>query len=386
MADNLPQPRPEDYRPDDEIDLVALIETLWDGKWTIIGMTGLACTLAVSAVLALKMPFEATTVIRPISTIAADDYAESNALQFFEITREDLELLFIEKLRDGRILEAAAKQIPLFERDEFGSDVEYQEKILEFVESIQLLPPVNEDGRERGASRRNWEFIAEYHDEDKWLRALRYVQERTNEEIGNVLRARFTTAISVSQQRRQFEREDLTTKIQNAIADYERDTLDRLAFLDEQAAIARKLGVAKNTIEAQTFSAQGGVLASVEMDTPFYLRGYEAIEKEIDLIKSREYKRAFVEGLSELERTLRTLEQDKTLERAQILFENTPVWTGKSFIAANFIPEGTAFIDQNSKPMITVLVSLLSGMLSCFYVLVSGVMRKRQVKEPQAES
>ena len=182
-------------------------------------------------------------------------------------------------------------------------------------------------------------MVVEYDDEDKWLLALRHLQEQTNKDIGNVLRRRFTTAISVAQQRRRFEGEDLTTKVQNALADYDRTTSDRLAFLREQAAIARKLEVARNTIEAQTFSAQGGVLASVETDTPFYLRGYEAIEKEIQLIESREDQRAFIDGLFELE-IASDIEQDKTLERAQILFEEHP--SGReSFIAARFVPEGS---------------------------------------------
>ena len=444
MSSNLPQSVPQTSAPDDEIDLVALITTLWEAKWTIVFATGLICALTVVGLLLIKMPFEATSVIRPISTITADEYAESNALGFFEISEEDLESLFIEYLRDGRILEDAAQQIPLFDREQYDSDAEYREEILEFVESVQLLPPINEDGLERGVSRRNWEMIAEYDDEEKWLLALRYLQEHANKAIGDVLRIRFTTAIAVAKQAQEFDLQDLTikienaqadyeltmtefetrlafdledvtTKIDNALADYDRTTSDRLAFLKEQAAIARKLGVAKNTIEAQTFSAQGGVLASVETDTPFYLRGYEAIEKEIELMESREDKRAFVEGLValeqkkreleqdqtlarkeqekqflaekiDLEQQIRELEQDQTLERARALFEETPVWKGENFAAARFVPEGTEFKAANSKAMILVLVGLLSGMLSCMYVLISSAMRDRQARESRADA
>lgn len=444
MADNLTQPTSQDYGPNNDIDLVALVEILLEGRWTIIGVTGLACALALASLLLVKTPFEATTVIRPISTIVADEYAESNALEFFEVSEEDLESLFIENLRGGRVLRSAAERIPLFERERYKSDAEYQEKILEFVESVQLLPPVNEDGSERGMFRPNWEMVVEYNDKEKWLLALRYLQEQTSKDIGDVLRARFTTAITVAKQAREFELQDLTTKvenvkadyevtmtefatrlafdledvntkIENALADYDRATSDRLAFLKEQAAIARKLGVAKNTIEAQTFSAQGGVLASVETDTPFYLRGYEAIEKEIELMESREDKRAFVAGLValeqkkreleqdqtlarkerekqfleeklELERQIREREQDQTLERAQVLFEETPIGRGEDFVAARFVPEGTEFKARYSNVMILVLVGLLSGMLSCVYVLISSALRNRPVSESQADA
>ena len=444
MADNLPQPISQDQGRDHEIDLVALIRTLWAGKWTIIFTTGLACMLALAGLLRLKMPFEATTPIRPISTISADEFSELNAIGFFEITREELIELFIEKLSDGEILARAAARIPLFEREQFVSDVLYQEKILEFVESVQLLPPVNEDGLERGLSRRHWEFVGGHHDRNKWLEALRYVDDQTNQEIADVLRGRFMTTIAVAEQARDFEMQDLltqvenaqadyeltmsefetrlafdledvTTKIENALADYDRATSDRLAFLNEQAAIARKLGVAKNTIEAQTFSAQGGVLASVETDTPFYLRGYEAIEKEIELTESREDKRAFVEGLVELEKTkrkieqdqtlarkefekqflagkielerqIRSLQQDKTIERAQELFYETSIRTGENFEAARFVPEGTKFNAEGSKIFILLMVGLLSGIFSCAYVLVAAAMRNNPRHEMQTDS
>ena len=126
MSANLPQSVPQNSAPDDEIDLVALITTLWEGKWTIIFTTGLICALTVVGLRVIKMPFEATTAIRPISTITADEYAESNALGFFEVSEGDLESLFIENLREGRILEDAVKRIPLFEQEQYDSDAEYQ--------------------------------------------------------------------------------------------------------------------------------------------------------------------------------------------------------------------------------------------------------------------
>ena len=96
-------------------------------------------------------------------------------------------------------------------------------------------------------------------------------------------------------------------------------------FLREQAAIARKLGVAKNTIEAQTFITQSSILANVQTDTPFYLRGYEAIETQIELIETRQNKRAFIDGLLALEQSKRQLEQDQTLARAEAIFALTPI-------------------------------------------------------------
>jgi hypothetical protein len=143
--------------------------------------------------------------------------------------------------------------------------------------------------------------------------------------------------------------------------------------LSEQASIARKLGVAKNTIEAQTFSAQNGMVANVKTDTPFYLRGYEAIENEIVLIKSRSQKEAFVGGLLLLEQKQRTLRQDMTLERAEALIAATPIFGANDFSAVSFTVEATTFETQSKR----ILMLALAVVIGVLYVLIASAVRNR---------
>ena len=502
MADNLPQHVPQSYGQDDEIDLLALFSTLWDGKWNIIGAVALACTLTVGALLVMPSEFTAKTKMLPITSVEADRYRESNALGFFSVERNVLLTLFIEQLQDRRVLVDAVKSLGLLKREDFDSQAEYDFAVVEFADAVEILPPKNVDGTERGEVRLDWSVLAEYDDEELWLAALTEARDAAFENIRLALLDRFMTAVSVAEVKQafkiedlraqmenaqadfdtqmeefelrlNFQREDITeqmknvaadfdkrmeefelrldfeledvkTRIENALVDYDRKTANRLAFLREQAEIARKLGVAKNTIEAQTFATQSGVVANVQSDTPFYLRGYEAIDKEIELIESREDKKAFVSGLLELEqkqreilqdqtlaraeqekayqdeylalerklreieqdqtlarasqekafldnylalqRQIRGLEQSQTVERAKALFAKTPVATGENFVAASMIVEGTEFDAKSSKAMILVLVALLSGLLASVYVLISSAMRNRQTAELQASA
>jgi LPS O-antigen subunit length determinant protein (WzzB/FepE family) len=77
--------------PSDEIDLLQLIETIWDGKWRIIAITA-ACVAGVFAFQAISPTpnFVATTEVKPISSKEADQYAPLNSLELFKVTREDL--------------------------------------------------------------------------------------------------------------------------------------------------------------------------------------------------------------------------------------------------------------------------------------------------------
>jgi len=55
----------------------------------------------------------------------------------------------------------------------------------------------------------------------------------------------------------------------------------RLDYLAEQSSIARELGIIDNQIDSVNLS----------QSNPYYLRGYKAIDKEIELIKNRDYKK-----------------------------------------------------------------------------------------------
>ena len=123
------------------------------------------------------------------------------------------------------------------------------------------------------------------------------------------------------------------------------------------------------------------MVASVKTDTPFYLRGYEAIEKEIELISSRKDKRAFASGLLELEQKKRALEQDKTLQRAEALFAETPLAKPSEFSAASFAVGATEFKYKSKRALMLALSAVVGGMIGVVYVLIAGAMRGRREAE-----
>jgi len=371
-----------DIQPSDEIDLLQLIETIWDGKWTIIAIAA-ACVLGVFGFQAIspKPSFVAKTEIKPISSKEADEYAAFNSLELYNVNREILLTLYNERITHPDTLTKLLKELALLDREGFDSEEDYDFALRALAGKVTLLPPVNVEGKERGEQRRNWVLTIEYTDEDKWISALLQLHDIATKEVLEINKRRFETLLRTGKLKRSFELEDLSTQITNILADYDRKTSDRLAFLSEQALIARKLGVAKNTIEAQTFSAQNGVVASVKTDTPFYLRGYEAIEKEIELISSRKDKRAFASGLLELEQKKRALEQDKTLQRAEALFAETPLAKPSEFSAAIFSVEATEFEYRSKPALMLALAAVVGGMIGVVYILIAGAMRGRREAE-----
>ena len=152
---------------------------------------------------------------------------------------------------------------------------------------------------------------------------------------------------------------------------------DRLVFLAEQLSIAKKLDIQKNTIASQRFNTQNTFVTSVNTDTPFYLRGYLAIEEEIKQITTRKDKNAFTINLFKLEQQKRNLEQDETLERAVKLFNKTPL--NQNNFQATIVKVATTDYKTNNKTnLYYALAIVLGGMIGVFYVLIANAFRNRK--------
>ena len=390
----------------DEIDLMEIFQTIWDGKFKIAGVILMAVLGVVGFFLTQPPPsFTAKTEVKPITSDIANRYQISNSLGFFEVYSDKgkndgqdkdkndgqdtdkvkavvrfLDELFIEQLDTRLLFEDAFRKYAVLDKNDYETETDFNKAIIELAAAISLLPPINVDGTAKGESRRHWTIEFEFNDKEKWLNALADVKAKANQNVRKLIRDNFTTTLAAAEKKKAFEIEDISTIIDNALSDYDRKADDRVAFLREQSAIARKLGVKNNTIETQSFGGKNSVVTNVKTDTPFYLRGYEAIEKEIELIEARDNKEAFVDGFLELEQKKRQLEQDKTLERAEALFADTPVMRGDDFSAVVMTVAATEFKSKSKRMLMLAMAVVLGGMVGTVYVLIANAMRKRNEK------
>ena len=431
---------------DDEIDLLDLIEKVWNGKWKIALFIIVGIFIAFGYNIIKVNNFIFTTEIRPITTFEVDKYRLFNeSLKeikegkvtdiVFQITNKSLLSQYIEEIEEGTLLEVGIEKFNLFNKDSFDNEKAYIEKVKKFASEILVLKPQNIDGKEKRDQILYHTIKGEYTDIEKWKELLAFVDFEANKNVKDVITNRFEMIISVQKQKRdfqikdleilienekkdfdkrmeefellhQFKLEDLTTQINNAITDYDRITKDRLAFLIEQATIARKLDVKKNTIETQSFNTSNSVISNFKTDNPFYLRGYEAIEEEIRLINARKDKTSFIKNLFALEQQKLILEQDQTLQRAEqnkiflktvlalevkkraleqnqnlqratVLFANSPL-KQDAFKATLVNVSATEYVTNHKSILYYILAIILSGMIGVFYVLIANAFTNRK--------
>lgn len=373
---------------DEEIDLLAFIETLWDGKWKIVG----AIILSVLSVAGYQFVqpsqnFEVSGIVQSISTNEAEKYRKLNALNFFEVTPRLLNKLYIEQLHNRSIYEEAIRGV--LDPEEFDNELAYNTAVIGFTSSAEIIEPplvLKADGSL--IEDRNYKdtFFFSFRDMEGWKQVMSSVDLQVNLAVQSLLQEQFETLIFIKKQERDFALEDNISKIENAMSDYEKKITDKLAYLSEQASIARSVGIAQNVIDAEMPVDQEKLVVNFgKNDTPFYLRGYTAIEKEIELIKSRENKRSFTEKLFELENEQRALKQDKSIERAELLFASTPIVSDEDFSAGSLYYNERDFIPKNKrKRTILLIAAVLGGSVGIVFVSLSTAIRNRKVKLAEA--
>ena len=387
----------------DEINLTELMLTVWEGKWKIAVVVVISFIAAISYQSNQTNNFTATTEIKPISSLILKKYStfnnlissdpeiatdanititRDNSINFLgtvpKITRESFFNTYIDILQDGSFIQNGIHKFDLLEASQYSDEQKYNEAIIMLASSVKILTPLiskDKNGKLEN-SYHTIEFV--YDDVEKWISVLKYLDEVTNKLVKETILVEYNNILLSLKEKQKYALEDISTKINNYLIDYEREVSDRISYLKEQSEIAKKLGIEKNTIEVQTFGNEKTLLSNVKTDSPFYLRGYEAIDKEIELIELRENKKAFVIGLFELEKKKRAIEQSRIIERTKLAISSVLLMDKDKFSAATIDAITTKFEykDNNRLRVLSIVIGLIAGV---FYVIISNTFQSHRV-------
>ena len=408
----------KDYQIDNsEIDLIGLICTVWEGKLKVAAAVVISLMALISYQSIQTNNFAAHTEIKPVTPLEANKYSAFNRVlalannnkiietnntniveatnnntniniktsadpdfvansdlkslgKFSTITRSSLLSYYVDILNDRIVFEDAIRKFNLLEASQYNNDQEYNEAIIKLASSIKILSPSTNVVKKGNLENSHYTVYFKHHDVEKWQRILKYVDKITNKLVKKTLIDEYNTNLLYLKEKQKYQLEDISTNINNLLIDYDRDAVDRLAYLKEQSEIAKRLEIDKNTIKVQTMGNQNVLLSNVETENSLYLRGYEALDKEIELIQSRKNKNAFVRGLFDLQKKKRAIEQDQTIDRIELIFQSALTTNKKEFLAASLNIYGSEFEfkDKTKMFMLAILIGLIIG---AFYVIIS---------------
>lgn len=417
----------------DEINLIELFKTIWRGKTKIIIIVIISIFCAIWLNKSQPNPtFESATDIRPLKKSQLGIFDLYNTTKVYEINSLMLFNSFIDTLNQRIVLQNTIKKFGIISKENYENDEKYDEAVSKASYKIRIVTPTLDEG-----TTKNPHIILrlEGTDKDKLLDIIKYIKSENNKASIQNLKKEFRNKILTLKeldklrkedtqyqlqnskddydlkikkrsQQLDFQIEDINVDIDNSYDDYLFKNKKRLKYLKEQAAIARKLDIAKFSTIFKSLNPTNTIVG-VNNDGPFYLKGFEAIEKEIEIIENREENKEYVVS-EDLLKKKRTLIQDKTLvrkeinklylneililkkdlrdidqnkllyKRAEVLFNQTLDRFSGMLTSVDINPYATSF-KSKSKTRLSrslIIAIIFGGFLGLFYVIIEKKIKK----------
>ena len=382
----------------DEIDLLSIIETLWEDRWKIIVFIFISLMAGISYVSFTPNSFKVTTKLQQSKINLYHKYKYLNELLEIDYQYDPVENLSDpnrEQFQFNLEQNISSDEIRKFNK-EFKIDrtLIFEMFINEFNDYEEMISVLSENGFVK-------DKIKNLNDKDKRKALINFAKNfiiiKSNDKFGQISflwhevsegiflfnKALKLTLINVQKSliteinniaysvdfANQRKKASLNIALNSIRTLNKSKRIKRIRYLMEQSDIAKELGIEKNQLDKLTIESP---------NYPYYLRGFKAIDKEVDLIKSRskEDNDLMSNGYLDIKAKLILIEKD--IRSKQLRDTNKYIMNDDLSKWISFNLE-LAEIENTKKPYIYIIFSIIiGGILGTFYVLIAEVFRKRK--------
>jgi LPS O-antigen subunit length determinant protein (WzzB/FepE family) len=356
----------------DEIDLKELLLAFWEGKWFVASFVVISFIVSIAFIIIKNDSFKSSIEIRGINQSEVDRYSRINNSGVIKIDSDMLLSRFIEELNNKELIYNVFNDV--YNEIKFDSEIDKNNFIVEKSKNLVLDEVLN--GNKNNPVVQYYSLNYKGNDIEAYEQIASNLLLKATEEIHEDLKYYVESEINRLELERKHSLEDIEQKIENLKILYSEQKESRLAFLREQSTIAHTLGIANNSISGQSISVAGGSLAAIEREAPEYLRGYQAIDKEIELIESRSEEKNFISGLPELLAKYDAIKRDMKIDRIKEDFKSSPLSSAAEFSAASFDLNDINYENQVKSSLVMALSLILGFMLGIFALMIRNVVKK----------
>ena len=379
---------------DDEIDLFEFFETLWDGKWRIIATTFVAALVGVAFSLVQPNSYQVSTSIQTGDQSVFLKYTSINALlkkegllfdgetnpNGYRIDSDSIFEQFVVEFNDyEEMVDALSSSEYVQEAIKNLDEIDKQGVLIAFAKSFELKAPTK--------NVENWHLSFEWHDDLEGRQLLKDAILKTLVNIRNAAKENIDVLATAVDTRNSRELESLHNEMSLIENKQMGRDKKRIQYLIEQSAIAKELGIERNKLDPNglTQSSENGISLSFNsIDVPYYLRGYKAIDKEIELIRNRTQEQMLLSADNYLELKEKVVSLENDLASSQLRDASKTIEIDNP---NDWVEFDMALADSKSqrKSKLYVALSIVSGgMIGVLFVLVSNAVRKRRERLAKA--
>lgn len=366
----------------DEINLIDILEILWSGKKKIIASMSVALLFVIALIFILPSSYKVSTPVNLakqtvfVPYTSLDEALKKNQFNLL-IDAENIFEIFTVEFNDYKeIIDVLSNDEYVKQSIEGLGEVDKQVVLVKLAKLFKLTPPLIKGG--------DWMLSFKWHNASEGSRLLNDAIQQMLINIQISLKNDLRELATVVDLRNVLKLESLRNDLILLQTNHNELQLKKILFLKEQSAIATELQIRSNGLDMKSLSKSSpdGISLSVNSNNiPYYLRGYQSINKEIKLIKNR----TKVEGLLisadsylELLAEIRRVESDSSaleLRAASKVLANDGV---NDWVTFNF--QLNTINPQKNSLLYIVLSLVLGGIIGVIYVLMLNAIRKRKKK------
>ena len=378
---------------DTEIDLIELVDVLWQGKYLIGGLTAFVSLIAFVFLFFMPSTHQISLSIRSLSPQEMSAYAPLNNVPGISPP------IYVDEQLIGQTGVVLAQDLMQAVRSEIGSKTSLRQAISELdPKFLDFEGSLAERAQALTQAASHFDLTIEPFEENGIVTDILETKTQ-NTELTKQIIAR---AIDLTREniRRQnliaitnlsksietaldFEIDELQEEITNDKQRYFDEMQRRIRHLKEQAAIARALNLASpsQNMTINATASTGEVQNTRNPSDSSYLRGYKALEEEANLLARRKPDdwQLFTPDYAEKTARLRQLQNDQRLKRVETGLALSPLSGEEAFTPAIFDMESILVEQTTNKPLMLILVALLSGLLASIFVLFRHYAAQRTI-------
>lgn len=389
-----------DQAQNDEIDLFSIFETLLDGKWKIIFFIFISSIACISFLSFTPNSFKVTTKLQESNNDLYYSYKYLNnilqinnnpearklgdlsnykakttilnqlKLEKTAVSEEEFKVdnvlvfeMFINEFNDyEEMITVLSKNDFVKEKIKNFNDKDKRKALISFAKNFRIIKPSKKDDK-------FWQLSFLWHEVNEGSLMINKALNLTLNNVQNSLSKKIDNIANSIDLENQRKKDSLNMVLDSIRKLNKLNKIKRTRYLIEQSDIAKELDIEKNQLDKLNIESP---------NYPYYLRGFKAIDKELDLIKSRssEDNDLMSEGYFETKRKLILIESD--IRSKQLRDANQSIKKDDISKWVSFNIE-LAEVENIKKPYLYIFFSIIiGGILGAFYVLISNSFRERK--------
>ena len=301
---------------------------------------------------------------------------EMQVRQFMVNYNEELISFFADKASDEKLILEVLDEIEILDKSNFESEKLYYDQLKKMLIKLKISQPIMTP-ENKAIYKRDyspfWQISFTSKNKIKSKEAVYKVLSKANKDVGEFMKDNFNEYLQLLKLPYEEKIAMLESRKKLLVNQYDMSRENTIAFLEEQAKLARSIGYDKSAEGAQNIAIN--ILPQISLggsgNDDYYLRGYELIESQIELLNNRDDNfNKYIPDLIQAESLIIAIKElcDENVKKLEKAFKNTPVFND-DFKSIRYNESKISYDKVGNSNLVLLFFSLLVSLVICVLVL-----------------